>query len=191
MLSTKHVVLGLVIERAGYGYELQQRIDRQLGFLGLSDSVIYGVLDRLERDGLIAERGAKVAGQTRRGSPRVTYVATDAGVEEFRRWMAQPSTPAVVREELQAKLVLSAPEHIDQLIALTVDLELAYLHELQGVMGGRKGALDDPELSWDVLTEVLVDEAQATRIEAMIRWLQHVREALERRRSGPTVSGRR
>lgn len=191
MLSTKHVVLGLVIERAGYGYELQQRIDRRLGFLGLSDSVIYGVLDRLEREGLIVERGAKTTGQTRRGSPRVTYAATEAGVEEFRRWMAQPTKPATVREELQAKLALSAPEHIDQLIELTTDLELAYLRELQTLAGRRAADLDDPELSWEALTELLVDEAQATRIESMIRWLQQARGVLERRKRGPSAPGRR
>lgn len=191
MLSTKHVVLGLVIERAGYGYDLQQRIDRRLGFLGLSNTVIYGVLDRLEREGLIEERGAKEIGRTRRGSPRVTYAATQQGVEEFQRWMAAPAEPALLREELHAKLAVSAPEHLEVLVALTQDLELHYLGELQSLAGARKGDLEDPGLDWGTLVEVLVDEAQAARIEAMIDWLQRTRAILQRRMSEPAPSGRR
>jgi DNA-binding PadR family transcriptional regulator len=187
MLSTKHVVLGLVIDRPGYGYELQQRMNRRLGFLGLSENVIYGVLDRLEREGLIEERGPKAAGQTRRGSPRVMYEATPAGLEAFRRWMASPSRPAVLREELQAKLAVSAPEHAAPLIELTEQLELEYLRELQQLTGARKGDLDDPDLSWDALAEILVDEAQAIRLEGTIAWLQRTRSILGRRlaRSAP------
>lgn len=191
MLSTKHVVLGLVIDRAGYGYELQQRMNRRLGFLGLSENVIYGVLDRLERDGLIEERGAKVAGQTRRGSPRVMYAATQAGQEAFRRWMATPSRPAVLREELQAKLAVSAPEHAEALIALTEHLEVEYLRELQQLAGTRRGNLDDVDLTWDALAEILIDEAQAVRLEGTIAWLQRTRSVLQRRLGEPASEGRR
>jgi DNA-binding PadR family transcriptional regulator len=191
MLSTKHVVLGLVIERAGYGYELQQRIDRRLGFLGLSATVIYGVLDRLEREGLIAERGAKESGRTRRGSPRLTYVATEAGLEEFQRWMAAPSKPALMREELHAKLAVSAPEHLQVLIGLTQDLERRYLDELQKLTGGRTSHLDDPDLAWAELAEMLVDDAHATRLEGTIGWLQRTRAVLQRRLDGPAATGRR
>ncbi|HEY8581652.1 MAG TPA: helix-turn-helix transcriptional regulator [Capillimicrobium sp.] len=191
MLSTKHVVLGLVIERAGYGYDLQQRIGQRLGFLGLSDNVIYGVLDRLEREGLIEERGAKETGRTRRGSPRVTYVATAAGVAEFERWMASPSRPALLREELHAKLAVSAPEHLGFLVELTEGLELEYLRELQALAGARRGDVDDPDLDWASLVEVLVEEAQATRIEGTIAWLQRTRAILERRMAAPAEHGRR
>jgi DNA-binding PadR family transcriptional regulator len=38
-LSNKHVVLGLLIERPGWGYEVQQRLDQRFGFLALSEKI--------------------------------------------------------------------------------------------------------------------------------------------------------
>ena len=67
-LSTRHVVLGLLVERPGYGYDLQQRIDARLGFLGLSENAVYKILERLEREGWIEEMGRKEIGATRRGA---------------------------------------------------------------------------------------------------------------------------
>src|SRR6185312_6150626 len=51
-LSTKHVVLGLLIERPGYGYDLIQRARSRFGFLGLSENFVYRTLERLDPDDL-------------------------------------------------------------------------------------------------------------------------------------------
>ena len=52
-LSTKHVVLGLMIDRPGYGYGLQQQFAERLGFLQLAESSIYKTIERLEADGWV------------------------------------------------------------------------------------------------------------------------------------------
>lgn len=175
MLSTKHVVLGLVIEREGYGYDLQQRITRRLGFLGLSDTAIYPLLNRLEQDGLIQERGPRPVGGTRR-SPRMTYGATPEGVQEFHRWMAEPCERDVMREELHAKMVLSAPAHLPTLIELTERQEQECLAELQ--------ELTRPPLAagtpWEQVAALLVEEARAIRLEGTIVWLQRARAVMVR-----------
>lgn len=116
MLSTKHVVLGLVIERRGYGYDLQQRVDNRFAFLGLSERMIYRTIDRLRKDGLIERVGAKGAGKTERGSPRVIYGPTQRGEEEFDRWMTAPCDLGVAREEVHVKVVLSQAPHLPRLV---------------------------------------------------------------------------
>ena len=130
MLSTKHVVLGLLLERPGYGYDLQQRMDERFSFLQLSETAIYRLLDSLQRDGYIEESGRKVIGGTRRGSPRVTYAPTDAGTTEFQQWMAQPCATTAVREALHAKLILSDAEDLPRLIEQVMDQERETLAEL-------------------------------------------------------------
>jgi DNA-binding PadR family transcriptional regulator len=181
VLSTKHVVLGLLVEQRGYGYELQQRIDRRFEFLGLSESTVYGLLTRLERDGLIEERGPKETGRTKRGAPRVIYGATEAGVAEFGRWMAAPCDAAIPREELHAKIVLSDPEDLPQLIAMAERQERECLAQLQQLTSRGLHELVDDGLAWRDVAAMLVEDAQAARMQATLDWLQRARAVMERR----------
>lgn len=183
MLSTKHVVLGLLVEQRGYGYELQQRIDRRFEFLGLSESTVYGLLTRLERDGLIEERGPKETGRTKRGAPRVIYGATDTGVEEFGRWMAAPCGAAVPREELHAKIVLSEPGDLPQLIEMAERQERACLAELQTLSVRSVHDVLGDDVSWRDTAAILVEDARAARLQATVDWLQRARIVMERRRA--------
>lgn len=185
MLSTNHVVLGLVIDRPGYGYELQQRLDERLGFLGLSDTVVYRVLDRLEQDDQIVESGPKSFGATRRGSPRVMYAATDHGRREFRRWMREPCERALVRDELHAKLVLVEPADIGHLTAQVIEQERMCVEELTSMTRAPLGDLVATDVAWSSIAAVLIDEARAIRLQGTIDWLQRVRAVLERRAATP------
>lgn len=181
-VSTKHVVLGLMIERRGYGYDLQQRIEERLGFLGLSETSVYRLLDRLEADGFIIETARVASGGTRRGLPRVTYEATPAGVEEFHRWMRAPSPPAVVREELHAKLTLAGDGDLPALIAETQEHEADCLARLRAL--ARRTPLHelaDGTLPWPQVAALLVDDALARRLQATVDWLQGVRVVMRRR----------
>ncbi|MDW5597119.1 PadR family transcriptional regulator [Conexibacter stalactiti] len=183
MLSTNHVVLGLVIDRPGYGYELQQRLDDRLGFLGLSDTVVYRVLDRLEHDDQIVESGPKSFGATRRGSPRVMYVATERGRSEFRRWMREPCERALVRDELHAKLVLAEPGDIGHLMTQVIAQERLCVEELTSLTRAPLRDLVGVDVPWPSVASVLIDEARAIRLQGTIDWLQRVRAVLERRAS--------
>lgn len=188
MLSTKHVVLGLLIERPGYGYELQQRINDRFGFLGLSERAVYGVLDRLDDDGWIEQIGIKQAGKTRRGSPRVIYAATPGGSEEFSRWIGEPCEIGVVREEVHVKVVLSQPPDWPRVIELTEKLEQACLTAMRELQEADSPSLDElanPALPWEKVAAVLVDDAECTRLQGMIDWLQRVRTVVRHRIKPP------
>lgn len=194
MLSTKHVVLGLLIERRGYGYDLQQRLDRRFAFLGFSERVVYRALDSLANDGLIRAVGEKRTDRTARGAPKKVYAPTPAGHEEFGRWLAEPCEIAVVREEVHVKVVLSQEENFPRVIELTERLEQKCLDGLRAMQEAEPPSLDelaDPAFPWDMATMVLADDAEAIRLQGIIDWLQRVRAVVHRRMNPPPRSTRR
>lgn len=180
-LSTKHVVLGLLIERPGYGYDLQQRLDARLGFLGLSDGAVYKILDRLEEDGWIEEMGEKVVGRTRRGAPRVVYRATAVGREQFRSWIATPSDRAVLRDELQAKLNVSHPGDLRPLLTVAEDQSRECLAELAALRRPVLAQVADPAVPWHHASVMMVDDFNLRFLQALVDWLDAICELMEER----------
>lgn len=84
-LSPEPVILGLLAGRPAHGYDLHQSLVRNLGHLWrVSQSQVYNILTRLERQGLI--RGT-VSQQTRRPA-RTVFRLTAHGQRRFERWMA-------------------------------------------------------------------------------------------------------
>jgi len=83
-------VLGLVIERPSYGWELWKRFERLYGdVLSVgSESNIYAALNKLRENEFIEEVGGSrsvVAGATRQPKPH--YRATRAGLEAYEAWV--------------------------------------------------------------------------------------------------------
>jgi PadR family transcriptional regulator PadR len=68
------VILAMLHERESYGYELVERL-RGLGLTGLSTGVVYPVLSRYEREGLLASH--LVASSS--GPARRYYAITERG----------------------------------------------------------------------------------------------------------------
>jgi len=182
-VSTKHVVLGLLIERRGYGYELQQRLRTRFAFLSPSENAVYPILDKLERDGLIVVDERKPA-RTRRGHEIVIYAATPDGEDEFVRWLGEPCDIGQAREEIYVKLVLSNPIHWPRVIAMAEGLEKACLTAVRELQRNGQPTLeqlmdDDPPDS--LVVAVLVDDAELLRLRALLHWLQRVKVYGEKR----------
>ncbi len=83
-------VLGLVIERPSYGWELWKRFERLYGdVLAVgSESNIYAALNKLRENGFIEEvEGSRslVPGATRQPKPH--YRATPKGLEAYEAWV--------------------------------------------------------------------------------------------------------
>ena len=78
------LVLGLVCEQPGHGYELLGRLTaRSDGFLHTKEGTLYPILYRLEDDGMIRSQWSTGEGRT---APKKIYEATDAGqAENLRR----------------------------------------------------------------------------------------------------------
>lgn len=70
------LILTLLGERESYGYELVERL-RELGLTGLATGVVYPVLGRFERDGLVTS----YLQPSSSGPARKYYAITESGRE--------------------------------------------------------------------------------------------------------------
>lgn len=68
------LILAMLHDRESYGYELVERL-REAGLVGLATGVVYPVLSRYEREGLLTSR--LVASSS--GPARRYYAITDRG----------------------------------------------------------------------------------------------------------------
>jgi DNA-binding PadR family transcriptional regulator len=180
-LSTKHLVLGLMIERPAYGYGLQQQMADRLGFLGLAESTVYKTLERLEDDGWVEEAGEKTRGRTRRGAPRVLYRVTPVGFERFKAWMAEPSDRTVLRDELQAKLALSSPDDLPQLLEVVESQARECLAELSLLSRPGLAEAANEDIVWSSAARMMVDDFKGRWLESLIDWLDGIRDVMEER----------
>jgi DNA-binding PadR family transcriptional regulator len=185
-MSVKYAVLGLLAQRRGYGYDLVQRFEEQVGpAWQLNAGAIYVALDKLEQEGLVRPVTQEADGtpvprrRTTRGAPRVIYEATPDGLGRFEEWMATGSSMAPLREELHLKLALSQPRNLPRLIELTYEQERACLDRLEQHRGG--AAFDDllgSSQPWTAVASVMVRDAEIAHLQATVEWLRRIREAM-------------
>jgi DNA-binding PadR family transcriptional regulator len=190
-VSTKHVVLGLLVERPGYGYDLGQRLDARLGFLGLSENVVYRILDRLEDEGWIEEIGQRSFGRTRRGAARVMYGPTSSGIDRFREWIAEPNDRAVLRDELRTKLVLADPDDLPSLRAAAEEQARECLAELEALRRPVLAEASDRDVPWSNAAAMLVDDFRLRWLQCLVDWLDAVCAVLDERIETVATASRR
>ncbi|HTR72505.1 MAG TPA: helix-turn-helix transcriptional regulator [Solirubrobacteraceae bacterium] len=182
-MSAKHAVLGLVIERPDYGYQLAQRLEDRFGASGFAPSGVYSALDHLMRDDLVRSAGQLGSGSAKRAAPRTIYEATPSGVEHFECWMFASTPTPPLRDDLQMKIALCRPSDVPRLIDMVYGQELACLGRLQDLRRlsaeRRAGTPDE----WSRLMRGLADEAEVSFWSARIEWLQAARVQLERLRA--------
>jgi DNA-binding PadR family transcriptional regulator len=182
-MSAGKAVLGLVIQRPGYGYQLEQRVKERFGSAQFVASSIYKALGRLEKDHLIRVVGGEEAGASADAerSRRIKYEATAEGVVYFRQWLRASSSVPLVREELQLRIAFCEPHDLPRLIEVIHGEELVCL----GMLNEFQRSLDEhpPPAGagdeWSRLMDVAVDHAEAGFWDARIKWLQDVRMLLE------------
>jgi DNA-binding PadR family transcriptional regulator len=104
-------VLGFMLDRPSYGYELVSRFDRVFGEQPwewrVTPQAIYGALNRLERDGMIepvdGEGGERWMKSSQR-QMRQNYRVTGLGARAMREWLAAPMPSSPSQEELLIRL---------------------------------------------------------------------------------------
>lgn len=184
-MSVKYAVLGLLVQRRGYGYDLVQRFEQQVGpAWQLNAGAIYVALDKLEHDGLVRPIGneedlAPTRRRTVRGAPRVVYEPTETGIARFEEWMAADTAMAPVREELHLKLALSRPGNLPRLIEQTQAQEQVCLRRLEEHIGNRSyDELLGSSQSWPAVASRMVRDAEIAHLQATVEWLRRIREAM-------------
>jgi DNA-binding PadR family transcriptional regulator len=179
-MAVKYAVLGLLLERRGYGYDLMQRLEERLGpAWQLNPSTVYAALDKLEVEELIEGQQAGGDDRTQRRVRRVVYEITERGREAFGQWIGRPSErQEPVRSELQLRLAAAREEDVPALLNAINHAEL--LTRMQYEECRETAGDQDPSAPGGPAIG-LVHVAAILRLEGELRWLELARETLDRR----------
>jgi DNA-binding PadR family transcriptional regulator len=165
-------LLGLVIERPSYGYELVQRFERTYGdALELSSaSQIYTALDTLARRALIEELPADGAASGVVRQPKPHYRATAEGVQSYQEWLI-----AQVHQERRRSRLFAL-----QLAALPPQAALAVIerYERACLEEAKRTPIPAADPSVDGasgLTARLVSEEERLTVGARLSWIEYAR----------------
>jgi DNA-binding PadR family transcriptional regulator len=176
-MSMKMAMLGLLIERPGYGYELTQRLDERVDGLELSDSAVYPALDSLWRNGLTRKR--KKDGVPHR--QRVWYEATEEGIATFNAWMDTPSDLAPLRGDLRYKIAVATFDRLPKLIEETRAQEQACLDRIEELTRVRQPDVPvDPDAEWAPTGRLVQRRSDVKILQAYIEALQEARAEMKK-----------
>lgn len=108
-MGLRHAVLASLLEGDAAGYELSKRFDVSVAnFWSATPQQLYRELERLESEGFVEGR---VVEQQRRPNKRV-FSLTRAGRVELRGFIAQPTRPGAMRDDLLVKLQAAGPDDL-------------------------------------------------------------------------------
>ncbi|HEY6780059.1 MAG TPA: PadR family transcriptional regulator [Thermoleophilaceae bacterium] len=179
----KYAVLGLLVERRGYAYDIARRFEDTVGpAFHVHYGAIYQALDALERDALI--RGALrehdvLSERRRRTGPRVVYETTDEGLEAYEEWIRTPARVEPLRGELALKVALSRPEHGPALLTLIDDYERACLERLKEHAAAAEDAVEQEGAgSWRLSSSAIARERATRLLNAEIEWVRDLRRSV-------------
>jgi DNA-binding PadR family transcriptional regulator len=167
-------LLGVVIERPSYAYELAQRFDRTYdGALSLSStSHVYTALRSLLERELIEE----VLGSGTGRQPKPCYRATGDGLDHYRRWLIGQVSEERRRQRLFAIELAALMSEPDLAREVIDGYEQACLREAgEGTLDSVEDCADD---AGTALAARLASEENRLALGARLAWVQYVRREL-------------
>lgn len=176
-MSAKHALLGLLLDRAGYPYQLADRLQERLGpAWDVNSGQLYQTVKALERDGLI-ERVPSDAGSH---EDRHVYAITGEGVDEFERWFDQaPDTVRLSRRPLLLKITFAGPRRLRDAIAKVDAYEYECAQRLTEAARLREALpAQRPLVRADHLLLRLNLSTDIFQLEGELRWARQARELL-------------
>jgi DNA-binding PadR family transcriptional regulator len=164
-------LLGLVIDRPSYAYELARRFERDYhDALSLSSvSHVYTALGTLKDRGLVEE----VAGTRAGRQPKPHYRATPKGVEDYRQWLAGQIREDRQRQRLfvlQLGALMRDPLEALRMIALYEQSCLEFAKQLP--IARRDARRSEPGAEF---TAYLLAEESRLAVGAKLAWAQYAR----------------
>ena len=109
-MSAEHALLGLLIHRPAYRYQLGERLEERLGpAYDINSGQLYQTIKRLRLEGLIE----RIDGESEDQDERHVLAITASGVAEFDRWFEETTGGArLLRRPLLVKIALAGPERL-------------------------------------------------------------------------------
>ncbi len=168
-------LLGLVIERPSYGYELLQRFERTYGdALELSSpSQIYVALNTLARNSLIEDLPANRAASIVVRQPKPHYRATAAGLDSYQEWLIAQMRGERRRSRLFARQLAGLEPRAA--LAVIERYEQACLREASRTP---LAAEEEPAVAYGGLAARLVCEEERLAAGARLSWIEYARREL-------------
>jgi len=166
-------LLGLVIQRPSYAYELVRRFERAYG--GLleisSQSQIYRALDAMQSRGFVKIRRARSGAESRQPKPR--YHATDEGLNCYQEWLVAQ----VEHERSRSRLLAGQLAMLPAARALVVldRFERACLEGASATPVGAAGRARSGERDASDVSELLTVEDERLTLDARLMWIQYAR----------------
>jgi DNA-binding PadR family transcriptional regulator len=169
--SVAWALLGLVIERPGYGYELMRRFGRTYGdALALTSAKqFYNALESLRARSLIEEIDASHVELTPTRQPRPHYRVTEEGRRSYEEWLLAEMEEQRHRSRLFAR----------QLAMLEPDAALEVLDEYEREWLTSAGEATPAETTREALAARLVESEEQTTLEVRIAWIEYARNELK------------
>jgi DNA-binding PadR family transcriptional regulator len=171
-------LLGLVIERPSYGYELCKRFERRYAqSLPISsDSHIYSSLDALETKALI-ER-IPPTGKPSARQPRPCYRPTEHGLFGYCAWLEATARRQTLPSEVFI-CALAALVHRPHVALLVIDLyEKGYLQQT-AEEANNKDLVEIHSQRQTCLAERLLSEGRRLATEVAPPWIRYARHEFE------------
>ena len=166
----KGAVLGLLVQGPSYGYELANRLERQLGpGWSIVRPSLYRMLRGLDREGLVSSSQASED----TSSARIMYEATDLAESALVAWMDSPLSFDEAQLQLQARMVVARPEDLPRLLVALNQHERALFSKRDQVLQGRP-----TQHSLRSSMMFLVREASMQRINGELLWLDLARQTI-------------
>jgi DNA-binding PadR family transcriptional regulator len=172
MQSAVHwALLGLVIERPSYGYELAHRFEHAYaGMLQLSGiSYVYTALDTLQFRGMIEE----IPGTRMGRQPKPRYRATSDGVRDYRERLILQMREDFRRSRLFARQLAVLAQEPEMALDVIEHYGRACLAE-----AGETPLSLTPDACTDVVSSLasrLVSEERRLTVEARLPWIDYAR----------------
>ncbi|WP_070379011.1 PadR family transcriptional regulator [Rhodococcus sp. WMMA185] len=175
-MALEHALLVSLTERSGSGYELARRFDKSIGFFqSATHQQIYRVLKRMDESGWV---NAEVVAQDGRPDKKV-YRVSDAGRSELGRWIAEPSAPIPMRNELAVKIRAAQHGDLAALIAEVARHRDGHAARLEVYRMIEQRDFPTPDqLSGPALHQYLVLRGGIRVEEGFADWCQEVLDAL-------------
>jgi DNA-binding PadR family transcriptional regulator len=177
-------LLGLIIERPSYAYELGQRFERVYGdtLVLSSTSHVYTALGALKDRSLIEE----IPGSGTERQPKPHYRATGTGSEEYRAWLVGQVSEDRRRQRLFAIQLAGLARDPEAALEVISRCEHACLEEAGRIpipmRNGNRNGDQNQNGAADHGSELagwLPSKENRLVVAAKLEWLQYVREEFE------------
>jgi DNA-binding PadR family transcriptional regulator len=168
-------LLGLVIDRPSYAYELARRFERTYdGVLTLSSvSHVYTALATLKERALVEE----IPGTRSGGRPKTRYRATHGGLIEYGDWLVDEVREDRRRQRLFVLQMGSFVRDPGAAIGMLDRYEQACLQEVARIPLVPEQDRSSLHAGHAVLARLSAEEARLA-LDAKLRWLQYARSEL-------------